>query len=73
MAFAPSCRYAAGETAHVPAGVLHEGGTDGRQPVARLVVFLPGGMDRFFEELAEAVSPADGLALAASFGWEFDS
>lgn len=62
---------AAGETAHIPAGILHEGGTEGSHPVSRLVIFVPGGMDRFFEKLAQTGSPADGLALAASFGWEF--
>lgn len=61
-----------GATAHVPAGVLHEGGTEGEEPLHRLVVFSPGGMELLFEQLTEAHQPADALALATSFGWTFE-
>lgn len=61
---------AVGETVHIPAGVLHEGGTLGDQPVSRLVVFSPGGMDRLFEQLAR--TPEKALALSTAYGWTFD-
>lgn len=61
----------AGDTAHIPAGVLHEGGTEGDETVQRLVVFSPGGMERLFEQLAQPHEPADALALALRFGWIF--
>lgn len=61
-----------GDTVHVPAGVLHEGGTEGDGPVHRLVVFSPGGMERLFEQLAETTDPEEALRLATAFGWAFD-
>jgi quercetin dioxygenase-like cupin family protein len=54
----------AGDTVHIPAGVVHSGGGQGR----RLLVFAPGGVERFFIEAAEG---ADLLALAERYGWRF--
>ncbi len=62
---------APGDTAHVPAGVLHEGGTEGDGPVERLIVFSPGGMERLFEQLAETTDPEEAFRLATAFGWTF--
>ena len=53
-----------GDTVHVPAGVVHSGGGQGR----RLLVFAPGGIERFF---TEAAGGGDLLALAERYGWRF--
>jgi hypothetical protein len=53
-----------GDTAHIPAGVVHSGGGQGR----RLLVFAPGGVERFF---IEAGAGGDLLALAERYGWRF--
>jgi quercetin dioxygenase-like cupin family protein len=60
-----------GDTVHIPAGVVHEGGTAGTQPVERVVVFAPAGMERLFEALAEVDDPAQMVELARGHGWEF--
>lgn len=60
-----------GDTVHVPAGVEHEGGTDGDGPVSRLVAFSPGGMEQLFEQLAEPTDPGEAFVLATAFGWTF--
>lgn len=62
----------AGDTAHVPRGALHAGGTLGDEPVRRVVVFSPSGIERFFVALAGTSDPAAMLALAAEHGWRFD-
>jgi quercetin dioxygenase-like cupin family protein len=54
----------AGDAVHIPAGVVHSGGGHGR----RLLVFAPGGVERFF---TEAASGGDLLALAERYGWRF--
>ena len=59
-----------GETIHVPAGTVHSGGTLGDVPVERLIVFAPGGMDEFFERLAET-PPEAAYDLAVAHGWRF--
>ena len=69
-------RLSAGETVHVPRGVLHGGANVGQRPGRRVLLFSPSGLERFF---LEAGAPAadgeiDGravLALATSHGWEF--
>jgi mannose-6-phosphate isomerase-like protein (cupin superfamily) len=69
-------RVGPGETVHVPAGVVHSGGTVGDLPGRRVVVFSPGGMERFFLE-AGAASPnarvdvRAALESATRHGWEF--
>ena len=54
-----------GDTVHIPAGVVHSGGGQGR----RLLVFAPGGVERFFIEAS--ADGADLLALAERYGWRF--
>jgi len=54
----------AGDTVHIPAGVVHSGGGHGR----RLLVFAPGGVERFF---TEGAAGGDLLALAERYGWRF--
>jgi len=69
-------RLAAGETLHVPPDAAHSGGNDGDATGRRIVIFSPGGMERFF---LEAGAPAAGvevdqaaaLASARRHGWEF--
>jgi quercetin dioxygenase-like cupin family protein len=66
----------AGETVHVPRGVIHSGANIGEQTGKRVLLFSPAGMERFFME-AGASAPggkADRAATAATamrHGWEF--
>jgi quercetin dioxygenase-like cupin family protein len=66
----------AGQTVHVPRGVIHSGANIGQQPGRRVVLFSPAGMERFFLE-AGAPTPdseidlAAALASATRHGWEF--
>jgi quercetin dioxygenase-like cupin family protein len=46
----------------VPRGVVHQPSNPGTEPTRVLLVFSPGGMDRFFEEAAEGRMP---LAVVA--------
>ena len=55
----------AGDAVHIPAGVLHSGGGHGR----RLLVFAPGGVERFF--LEASADGADVLSIAERYGWRF--
>jgi quercetin dioxygenase-like cupin family protein len=66
----------------VPRGVVHQPSNPGRQPTRVLLVFSPGGMDRFFEEAAEgriplAAVPDDPVVLerlgafTEKYGYEF--
>lgn len=71
-----SMHVSAGQTVHVPRGVLHAGGNVGERQGRRVLVFSPGGMERFFLDVG-APTP-DGeidiaalLAAATSHGWEF--
>src|SRR4051812_11783022 len=41
-----TARLAAGETVHVPAGVVHSGGNIGSAAGRRVVMFSPAGMER---------------------------
>ena len=65
----------AGETVQVPAGALHCGRNAGAGPLRRVVLFSPGGMERFFLEAGaaspEAVDPGVALDSALRHGWEF--
>ena len=69
-------RLGPGQTLHIPAGVVHSGGTVGTGPGRRLLVFSPAGMEEFFRE-AGAASPdeeIDGRAALESalrHGWRF--
>ena len=62
---------ASGETVHVPRGALHSGGTLGDDPVHRVVLFAPAGMEHFFNALASTADPAEMLRLAGDHGWTF--
>jgi quercetin dioxygenase-like cupin family protein len=69
-------RLSAGQTVHVPRGVIHSGANIGRGSGRRVVLFSPAGMERFFLE-AGAPTPeteidlAAALASATRHGWEF--
>lgn len=44
----------------VPRGVVHQPSNPGPEPTRVLLIFSPGGMDRFFEEAAEGRIPLQG-------------
>src|SRR4051812_13954778 len=65
----------AGETVHVPRGVLHSGRNAGAEQLRRIVMFSPAGIEGFFLE-AGADSPGEVDARAAldsalRHGWTF--
>jgi quercetin dioxygenase-like cupin family protein len=69
-------RLVAGETAHVPAGVVHGGGNVGDETGRRLIVFSPAGIEGFFLEVGVAcagdeLDAAQILDAARRYGWEF--
>lgn len=69
-------RLSEGQTIHIPRGVIHSGVNIGRRPGRRVLLFTPAGMERFFLEAgaptqAAEIDPAETLASAARFGWEF--
>jgi quercetin dioxygenase-like cupin family protein len=66
----------AGETAHIPRGVVHSGGNVGTRPGRRVVVFTPAGMEDFFLEVGAPSERHESdvgaaMASAARYGWEF--
>ena len=66
----------AGDTAHVPRGVLHSGRNVGTTTGRRVVVFTPAGIEGWFAEVGTAapdddVDLASVMAAAQRFGWEF--
>lgn len=61
----------AGETAFIPSRALHGGGTLGDEPVRRVLVFSPAGMEEFFALLARTTEPEEMFHLAATYGWAF--
>lgn len=66
----------AGETIHIPRGVIHSGANIGRQPGQRVVLFSPAGIERFFLEAGAATPDAEidlgaTVASATRHGWEF--
>jgi quercetin dioxygenase-like cupin family protein len=69
-------RLSAGQTIHIPQGAVHSGGNIGGEIGRRVVLFSPGGMERFFLE-AGAPAPDSEIDLAAALasakrhGWEF--
>jgi quercetin dioxygenase-like cupin family protein len=67
----------AGETAHVPAGAVHSSANAAPDALRRVVIFSPGGMERFFLEAgAPSAAEVDArlvLDSALRHGWEFVS
>lgn len=73
----------AGSFVVVPRGVVHQPSNPGPEPTRVLLVFSPGGMDRFFEEAAEGRIPLQGppptdpevreslAAFTDRYGYEF--
>ena len=66
----------AGETVMVPKGVMHSGSNRTELPGRRIVIFSPGGMERFFLETGTAtpdaeIDPQAALAAANRHGWRF--
>jgi len=65
-----------GQTIHIPQGAVHSGANVGGEIGRRVVLFSPGGMERFFLE-AGAPTPEGEIDLAAALGsairhgWEF--
>jgi quercetin dioxygenase-like cupin family protein len=70
-------RLSAGESIHVPRGVVHASANVGERPGRRVVLFSPAGMERFFIEVGAAdeggADPdvAAAVAAAVRHGWEF--
>jgi quercetin dioxygenase-like cupin family protein len=69
-------RVPAGETVHVPRGVIHAGANVGERAGRRVLLFSPAGMERFFLEAGASTVEDDAdraavLAAAARHGWEF--
>jgi quercetin dioxygenase-like cupin family protein len=69
-------RLSAGETMHVPRGVVHSGGNVGERTGRRVVLFSPAGIERFFLEVGVPAPDADidlaaALSSATRHGWEF--
>jgi len=66
----------AGSTVHLPAGLLHAGGTLGDEPLERVVVFSPAGVEGLFARIGSEDPAAEPdvpalLQAAAEYGWEF--
>ena len=72
----------AGSFVVVPRGVVHQPSNPGAGPTRVLLIFSPGGMDRFFEEAAEARMPLQAIptdpvvqekltAFTRKYGYEF--
>ena len=64
-----------GETVHVPKMAVHSGANLGEGPGKRILIFSPGGLDRFFIEAggpseSKTADPADLMRLAGQHGWE---
>lgn len=69
-------RLSAGQTIHVPRGVIHSGANVGQRAGRRVVLFSPAGMERFFLEAGAPTPQSDidrvaALACATRHGWEF--
>jgi len=72
----------AGSFVVVPRGVVHQPSNPGSEPTRVLLIFSPGGMDRFFEEAAEGRMPLQAeptdpevkerlAAFTEKYGYEF--
>jgi quercetin dioxygenase-like cupin family protein len=71
-------RLGAGQTVHIPAGVVHAGRNVGAGTGRRLLIFSPAGMEEFFRETGAAspdveVDRREALAAATRHGWRFIS
>lgn len=71
-------RLSAGQTVHIPRGVIHSGANVGELPGRRVVLFSPAGIERFFEQAGASsaggqIDLASALACAERHGWEFIS
>lgn len=69
-------RLVADQSVHIPRGVVHSGANVGGETGRRMVLFSPGGMERFFLEAGtatagEGADAGAALAAAARHGWEF--
>jgi quercetin dioxygenase-like cupin family protein len=69
-------RLSAGETVHVPRGVIHSTANVSDQAGRRILLFSPAGMERFFLEAGASSAdidpdPAAALDAAVRHGWEF--
>jgi hypothetical protein len=69
-------RLSAGQTVHVPRGVTHAGANVGQSTGRRVLLFSPGGLERFFLEAGAAtpereIDSVTALTLATRHGWEF--
>jgi quercetin dioxygenase-like cupin family protein len=65
-----------GDTAHVPARVVHSGGNIGPEVGKRVVIFSSAGIEGFWLEIGKpgagpTFDTADVLAAAQRWGWEF--
>ena len=69
-------RLVAGQTIHIPAGVVHAGANVGGSTGRRLLTFTPAGMEEFFREAGSAsadIAPdrAATAEAAVRHGWRF--
>jgi mannose-6-phosphate isomerase-like protein (cupin superfamily) len=69
-------RVVAGQTVHIPAGVVHSGVNVGPSPGRRLLTFSPAGMEEFFREAGAASPEAEPdrsatADAAVRHGWRF--
>jgi mannose-6-phosphate isomerase-like protein (cupin superfamily) len=69
-------RIAAGQTIHVPRGVVQSSRNVDAATGGRIVIFSPAGIERFFLEAGAptadaAVDLAAALAAATRYGWKF--
>lgn len=72
-----SSRLSAGDSVHVPRGVIHSGANVGCQMGRRVVLFSPAGMEGFFKDAGRPatgdIDRATARAIAARHGWDFIS
>jgi mannose-6-phosphate isomerase-like protein (cupin superfamily) len=71
-------RLGAGQTVHVPAGVVHSGANVGASSGRRILTFTPAGMEGFFREAGAAAPDAEpdrGAVRDAAIrhGWRFST
>ena len=70
-------RLGAGESLHVPRGVVHASANVGESTGRRVVLFSPAGIERFFlevgapDETGGDLNVAAVIAAAVRHGWEF--
>jgi mannose-6-phosphate isomerase-like protein (cupin superfamily) len=66
----------AGDSAHIPAGVIHSGGNIGTTTGRRAVIFAPAGIEGFWLEIGKSkpggsFNAGEVLAAAARWSWDF--